>query len=155
MLPPKKPTIKTPSNPFLGLDDQSPVNIGNKPKPKMDWKNKKLLTAKGLVIHLNLRPSIPKNPDQPTPEPNRAKLFAIPIREQRRSYSYTLKLDLPEQENPFYATEKHRQAYIEEQLRTILTYLGLTYYGDIIFEEWIDLVEKNGWSIDLSLEEAA
>lgn len=162
MLPPNKPKpknrsfVKKPTTFFNGPDDMSPVNVGNKPKPKVTFKPKRLLTDKGLVMKLNLRPTVPSTP------PN--KPYVIRVRDflenkrpevTKRPCSFTVKLDVPEHPNPFYATEKHRKSYIEEQLRTILTSLGLTYYGDIIFEEWVSLLEQDGWTVDLELQEAA
>lgn len=130
-----------------------PVNIGNKPKSTLTIGSPKLLRTKGQVIYINLKPAIPVYPNVSVSTPQKSSLYAIPIRETKKPKSFVVKLDLPEQENPFYQTEKHRQSYVESQLRHILTELGLTYYGDIIFEEWCSLIEKNGWSIDIELKE--
>lgn len=121
------------------IDLNSVVAVGNKPKNEIFTKGKRLLTTKGQIITINLRPTIPYS--------NEGKKAHIPIRE------YKVKLDLPENPNPFYNTEKHRQKYIEDQLKQINESVGLTYWGDVVFEEWVDLLENNGWNVGISVNE--
>ena len=151
VLPPKA-KLKAPSFTF-NLSNDSPVTVGNKPKPKFKTDGKKLLTAKGLVVHLNLRPSINTHNGLTTSDKPKAKLYAIPIREHsKQNHNFIIKLDLPEQENPFYETEARRQTFIQEQLKDITEAIGLTFFNHIDFEEWISLVEEHGWTVYVSLE---
>lgn len=118
----------------------SVVTVGNKPKSKVYSKGKTLLTAKGQIVLINLTPTIPYS--------NKGKKVQIPIRE------YRVKLDLPEQQNPFYYTEKHRQKYISDQLKQINESVGLSYWDTrdfVVFDQWVNLLENNGWNVDISL----
>lgn len=144
---PKAPTLS------FNLSSDSPVTIGNKPKPKFKNDGKKLLTAKGLVVHLNLRPSINTHNGLTSSDKPKAKLYAIPIRENNnKHHNFIINLDLPEQENPFYETEARRQTFIQEQLKDITEAIGLTFFNHIDFEEWVSLIEQHGWTVDVSLE---
>lgn len=134
------------------LDPDNPVTIGNKPKNK--WKPKQIELKKGQTILLNLKPTVPSTPPR--------KPFVIKVRDfmenktpepVKKPYLFEIKLDLPENPNPFYSTEKHRQAFIQQQLQAILKELNLHYYGEVLFDEMLELISANGFAVELSIKE--
>ena len=117
-----------------------------------------LLTTKGQVVLINIRPKLPISPDQPLPPPNKRDLVAIPIRESM-DLSFAVKLDLPETGNLFYGTETRRQTFIREQLYSILTVLGLghNYHsnGEIELTSFVETLETKGFEVNIELKEDA
>lgn len=153
----KKPTTTKSTHDLSSLIEQEDrVAVGNKPKPKAQHKGHKLLTAKGQVVLIYIRPKHLANPLQTLAPPSKRDLAAIPIREQK-SLSFAVKLDLPETSNPFYGTETHRQSFIREQLYYILSVLGITHHyhkqGDIYLTTFVETLETKGFDVELELKE--
>lgn len=156
---PKAPTTKSRLRPFITLSpDDSPVNVGNKPKAKFPPKGPMLLTTKGQVVLINIRPKLPASPEQPLPPPSKRDLVAIPVREAT-DLSFAVKLDLPETSNLFYGTETRRQTFIREQLYSILTVLGLSHNyhnnGEIEQTSFVEALETKGYEVEIELKENA
>lgn len=137
------------------VPDDGPTKIGNKPKSNI-YGPPKLLTTKGQVVLINIKPKLPANPEQTLPSPSKRDLVSIPIREHK-SLSFAVKLDLPKTNNPFYDTETHRQSFIREQLYSILSVLGITHHyhkhGDIELTTFIETLETKGYDVELELKE--
>lgn len=158
MMDPVKLKTKNQKNRPLLVEPDDHVTIGNKPKSKIYSKGPKLLTKQNQVVLINLKPKIPANPDQPLDNPKKSDLRVIPVREDR-CLSFEIRLQLPENSNPFYNTETHRQSYIKEQLYSVIQDLGFSHnyhkHGELDFETFVEELENKGYDVEIMMPELA